>query len=269
MTEIGGCYSTLHTLIELDGDSKLDNDDAEARHSPRYLNNGPADHDAMDLETSSAPSDLPADEPCNNANHTNSNSPPHSAKRVRLSSPYYAPNVGHNTTPPTLYDGDGKGSAEDTDSSNYAESRDDDVSSKRQELFVLKMTYLGTTSDDSNLGSTARPTPVAFGTASLTGAELCSQVIDEDQDWEVRRIIGREYVDGVLHYLVDWHPTLEPEHLLGHTKELVDEFKARLEEERVAKEGGGLSTLMKQKAAGQVAASGSQRLKRPRGRPRK
>ena len=95
-------------------------------------------------------------------------------------------------------------------------------------------------------------------------------MIDADQDWEVHKIIGREYVNGVLHYLVDWHLTLEPEHLLGHGKELVDEFKARLEEEREAKGGGGLSTLMmKQKAIGQVTASGSQHLKRPRGRPPK
>ena len=44
----------------------------------------------------------------------------------------------------------------------------------------------GTTSNDSNLGSTARPTPVTFRPASLAGAKLCSQVIDADQDWEVR-----------------------------------------------------------------------------------
>jgi len=38
-------------------------------------------------------------------------------------------------------------------------------------------------------------------------------VIDPNQDyWEVRKIIGREDVDGVLHYLVDLVPgTLAPD----------------------------------------------------------
>jgi hypothetical protein len=88
----------------------------------------------MDLETSSAPSDRPANEPCNNANRTNSNSFPRSAKRVRLSSAYSIPRLGHNTTPLPLYNEDWKGSTEDTDSSNYNGSRDDDISSKRQEF---------------------------------------------------------------------------------------------------------------------------------------
>ena len=45
------------------------------------------------------------------------------------------------------------------------------------------------------------------------------------QDWEVRKIIGKEDISGVLHYLVEWSPTLAPGHLLGHAKELVDKFK--------------------------------------------
>ena len=97
--------NTADEPIELDSDSKLSNDDAEARYSPRTLNNGRMDQD-----------DVP-----------------------------------------------------------------------------------GSTSDDSNLGSTARPS-VALGSASLTGAEVCSRVIDADQDWKVRKIIGRGYIDGVLHY---------------------------------------------------------------------
>jgi hypothetical protein len=51
-------------------------------------------------------------------------------------------------------------------------------------------------------------------------------VIDDNQDWEARKIIGKEDVDGVLHYLVEWCPTLVPKHLLGHAKELVDDFEA-------------------------------------------
>jgi hypothetical protein len=36
---------------------------------------------------------------------------------------------------------------------------------------------------------------------------------------------------------VDWLPTLVPENLLGHVKELVDEFKARLLARRRVKNG--------------------------------
>jgi hypothetical protein len=43
---------------------------------------------------------------------------------------------------------------------------------------------------------------------------------------EARQIIGKEDVDGVLYYMMDWHPILLPERLLGHIKELVDKFKA-------------------------------------------
>ena len=38
-------------------------------------------------------------------------------------------------------------------------------------------------------------------------------------------------------YMVDWCPTLLPEHLLRHAKELVDKFEARLQAQRLAKDG--------------------------------
>ena len=62
--------------------------------------------------------------------------------------------------------------------------------------------------------------------------QLAVQATDDNQDWEVRKIIGKEDIDGVLHYLVDWSPTLVPEHSLGHAKELVDEFEGRLRPKR-------------------------------------
>jgi hypothetical protein len=33
--------------------------------------------------------------------------------------------------------------------------------------------------------------------------QLCLEVIDVNQDWEVRKFIRREDVDSVLHYLVE------------------------------------------------------------------
>jgi hypothetical protein len=85
-------------------------------------------------------------------------------------------------------------------------------------------------------------------------------VIDADRDWEVRKIIGKENVDGVLHYLVDWYPTLQPENSLRHAKELVDKFEARLRAQREVKNGrGGRATANANASDGQE--------KRLRGRP--
>jgi len=71
-------------------------------------------------------------------------------------------------------------------------------------------------------------------------------------DWEVRDILGKKVVDGRVHYLVDWRPTLVLEDVLGNAKELVDEFEARLRTQResqngkaveVASQGGEISPL--------------------------
>ena len=85
---------------------------------------------------------------------------------------------------------------------------------------------------------------------------------DLDPDWDVREIIGKEDLDGVSYYLVDWHPTLLPVHSLGHAKELVDEFEARVRAQRGSKRGG-LGSNTRQKAG--VKFEG----KKARGRPRK
>jgi hypothetical protein len=58
---------------------------------------------------------------------------------------------------------------------------------------------------------------------------------EANQKWEVRKVISKEYVEGVLHNLAEWCPTLEPQHSLGHAKELVDEFEAQLRAHRGAK----------------------------------
>jgi hypothetical protein len=127
------------------------------------------------------------------------------------------------------------------------------------------------TTIDSILASTTRTTPDEFESVSRTEHQLCPDVVDEaNQDWEVRKIIGREHVEGVLHYLVEWCPTLEPEHSLGHAKELVDEFEARLQALRNNKEGR-MGPAVKRDGHAVVGAdvSGGQEKKRQRGRPRK
>jgi hypothetical protein len=52
------------------------------------------------------------------------------------------------------------------------------------------------------------------------------QVVDANLDWDVRDILSKKVVNGAVHYLVDWRPTLVPEDVLGNAKELVDEFEA-------------------------------------------
>jgi hypothetical protein len=92
---------------------------------------------------------------------------------------------------------------------------------------------------------------------------------DDNQDWEVRKIIGREHVDGVLHYLVEWCPTLEPEHSLGHAKELVDEFEAQLRVLRGVKSGRGELGLKVRKHMTLESNRSGLPQQRRRGRPRK
>jgi hypothetical protein len=51
---------------------------------------------------------------------------------------------------------------------------------------------------------------------------------DSKQEWEICDIIGKEDVDGVVHYLVEWSATLVPKYELGKAKALVEKFEARL-----------------------------------------
>ena len=119
---------------------------------------------------------------------------------------------------------------------------------------------------DTDLASTARTTPV-LESVPLSESQ---QLIDADSDWEVRQIIGREDVDGVLHYLVDWVPTLLPKHSLGGLKEMVDKFEAQLRAQRPVKNGrGGPGLKRGKRAVVQADASGGPQQKRRRGRPRK
>jgi hypothetical protein len=126
------------------------------------------------------------------------------------------------------------------------------------------------TSVDSKLASIAETTPTASESAPHTDPPLAEQTVDANQDWEVRDIIAKEDVDGVVHYLVDWHPTLVPTHSLGNAKELVDIFEARLRAHRRSKNKRGWLSLKpsRQAIVGTDTLGGAPQKKR-RGRPRK
>jgi hypothetical protein len=122
---------------------------------------------------------------------------------------------------------------------------------------------------DRNLASTTGTSPVGFESSSPTAATL-SPIHDANQEWEVRKIIGKEYVDGVLHYLVEWCPTLEPQHSLGHAKELVDKFESQLRGHRGVRGGRrGLGLKIKKQMALESDASRGHQQKKRRGRPLK
>lgn len=99
--------------------------------------------------------------------------------------------------------------------------------------------------------------------------QLGLELINAEQDWDVRKIIGREDVNGVPQHLVEWCPTLETEHSLGHAMELVHEFEAQLEAQRRVKGGRwGLGSKIKKQVVVEADTPGGQQKKR-RGRPRK
>jgi hypothetical protein len=247
----------------LESDSKSENgdDNFDTTHALRTLDSEQPGHDALDWEILPTLFNRSADEPKDGDNDDGDNdiensTSPRPAKRQRPASPRCEPNLRHIGTPPLLHNEDENGSREDLDGSDFDDSGDDDISSKRRKLSDSlggQTTFnghsgqsrlspspssedgedgegdrSGSISAEDNLASTARTSPAALDSAPLTEPQLGPEVIDANQEWEVRKVIGREDVDGVLHYLVEWSPTLEPEHSLGQAKELVVEFEAQL-----------------------------------------
>jgi hypothetical protein len=99
--------------------------------------------------------------------------------------------------------------------------------------------------------------------AALRSTELgepqpVDRVTDAGQEWEIRSIIGRQKVNGVVQYWVEWEPTWMPESELMGARELVHEFEARLQ-------------VPRENTIGQGKADDTceTQPKRRRGRPRK
>ena len=98
-------------------------------------------------------------------------------------------------------------------------------------------------------------------------------VADDKQEWEICDIIGKEDVDGVPHYWVQWSVTLVPKSEMGKARALVARFEAGLRAQRKQKGGKGRGRLLPSKAGKQAAAgvraTGQTQEKKRRGRPRK
>jgi hypothetical protein len=97
-------------------------------------------------------------------------------------------------------------------------------------------------------------------------------VADNKQEWEICDIVGKEDVDGVPHYWVQWSITLVPKSEMGKARALVARFKAGLQAQRKQKGGKGQGRLLPSKAGKQAAAGVraiGQTQQKGRGRPRK
>ena len=85
---------------------------------------------------------------------------------------------------------------------------------------------------------------------NIEGSEEAARVVDANQEWEICNIIGKEDVDGVIHYLVEWNPTLMPARKLKNAKELVSKFEARLQAQARAREQERETVPVKGRPAG-------------------
>jgi hypothetical protein len=92
-----------------------------------------------------------------------------------------------------------------------------------------------------------------------------AQVEDAYHEREFHNIIGREYINGEVYYMVDWVPTLVRGHVLRKAKAqpLISSFEARCQSYKEGGKGHG-----DDRSNGYGATDGTQQRKR-RGRPRK
>ena len=255
-------------------------------------------HDgALDLNILSMPFNPSAgklEDGGNDGGDIDNNTSPCPARRQKSASPRCEPDLRRTITSPLPHNQDVEISAEIADGSDSNDSGNDNFSSKRRKLSGSPGGRTTLSSDsgrspsisedqevdgaggslnisvDDNLAGTARTTLDVFESTYPTEPQMFPEVVEASRDWEVSKIIGKEYVNGVLHYLVKWCPTLEPVHSLEHAKGLVDEFEARLTALRKDKGGRvGLGAKRdRQMMIGGDTSGGLQKKGRP-GQPRK
>jgi hypothetical protein len=59
--------------------------------------------------------------------------------------------------------------------------------------------------------------------------EQAVEVANENQEWEICDIIGKEDIDGVLHYWVQWSATLVPKCKMEKARALIARFETGLQ----------------------------------------
>jgi hypothetical protein len=249
-------------------------DDFDNTYTPIALDGEQPGNDALDLDTLPSPFSRSAGNELEDVgmddgdNDIGNNIASRGAKRQRSVSPCCEPNLDITSTPLLPHRDNGESSTAVACGTGSDESGGHRVLSKRRKLpdFLGSRTTSSSNNtqsphslspeledsekpeddgtdistslsvEDNIIISTAGTTPELSVSASLRKPQLSPELEDSSQDWEVRQIIGKEYVDGVLHYMVEWCPTLQPKHSLENAKELVDEFEARLRALRKDKE---------------------------------
>jgi hypothetical protein len=104
--------------------------------------------------------------------------------------------------------------------------------------------------------------------------EQAVEVANDKQEWEICDIVGKEDVNGVLHYWVQWSATLVPKCEMGKARALIARFEAGLRaqrKQRKQKGGKGRGRPFPSRAGKQAGtrATGDTQQKKRRGRPRK
>jgi hypothetical protein len=101
--------------------------------------------------------------------------------------------------------------------------------------------------------------------------EQAVEVANDKLEWEICDIIGKEDVDGVPHYWVQWSATLVPKCEMGKARALIARFEAGLRAQRKQKGGKGRGRPFPSRAGKQAGtrATGETQQKKGRGRPRK
>jgi hypothetical protein len=158
-------------------------------------------------------------------------------------------------------------SCSDGNSSDYNNHNDDTDQDSDEGLRHAKRRRLSSSNNNptskqnwprDELNNTASSASTALKSTNLAGPQLNDLLTDTDQEWEIRSIIGRQKVDGVVQYWVEWEPTWMPESELGGAMELVDEFEAQLQ-----------ALCENQNRQEEADAIGETKPKRRRGRPPK
>jgi hypothetical protein len=119
--------------------------------------------------------------------------------------------------------------------------------------------------------TTAMVSPLSEPESGIEPPQQMAEVVDANQEWEIRDIVGKVDVDGVVHYWVKWKPSLLPKHVLKNAKDLVNKFEARLQarprlgnrRERPPQSKVGQRTML------EAQAMKGMKQNKQRGRPRK
>jgi hypothetical protein len=281
-----------------DGDNDLDD-----THAPIALDVEHLDHDALELDIPPSPFSHPADQVEDEGTDDGDKNIdktifPRGAKRQRSGSPRCEPNEDLTSTLVLPGRENGESSTVNACGTGSGDSAGDEFLSKRRKLseFLDSRTTsschksqsprslspgleeLEKPGDGTDVPTnlpvedtptrTTTPPPELSVSDSLREPQLSPELADFSQGWEVREVIGKEYVGGVLHYMVEWCPTLQPVHSLENAQELVDEFEGRLRALHKDRKGG-LSIKRNKPVTVEGNIAGAQQQKRPRGRPRK